>query len=487
MNQFATGKMLVAVARSVLAVFMIAGCCASQTVAPKDKVLLAKSCLDSSGNPLDLEHPPQFPSTNPPYAVSSSKVDNPFDFLPWVHAQDQAAAQEISSLVDHQPFTYDKAIRQAVEKIEAQGVLPQTSGFKVKIVLEIVSAFCTGTNVDLVYHVYSSQVAPGESATPEAQATARKTPQNAAGVAAGSSTDTVPIPATLVPTFGFDSTDKLYAGGDLTLGPFAASKIPVQFTAEGQGSQAMWTFHAALSTSQNSPGPITRSVYQLNYNQSALPTGVGAIQQTQASLQYTGTSQPFLKGNVSARFGGLAGKGDAQALLRLPAQTGASTASAVNALKLYGGLDSRFSHNVVAESFGLELGTAKIGDGFQWEKYVGDVHHDFWHTLGDHHTFDLDSRLTVGRIDGGFAIPIAERFFGGNYEQSFMPNDAWQIRANPVIRAIPGSRFFQTAQGAGADRFLAYNLTAALSAWQKPLVPAEVRNNHDSQISSTDR
>jgi len=479
MNQFATGKMFVTVARSVLAVFMIAGCCASQTVAPKDKVLPAKSCLDSSGNPLDLEHPPQFPSTNPPYTVSSSKVDNPFDFLPWVHAQDQAAAQEISSLVDHQPFTYDKAIRQALEKIEAQGVLPQTSGFKVKIVLEIVSAFCTGTNVDLVYHVYSSQVAPDESATPEAQATARKTPQNAAGVAAGSSTDTVPIPATLVPTFGFDSTDKLYAGGDLTLSPFAASKIPVQFTAEGQGSQAMWTFHAALSTSQNSLGPIMRSVYQLNYNQSALPTGVGAIQQAQASLQYTGTSRPFLKGNVSARFGGLAGKGDAQALLRLPAQAGASTASAVNALKLYGGLDSRFSHNVVAASFGLELGTAKIGDGFQWEKYVGDVHHDFWHTLGDHHTFDLDSRLTVGRIDGGSAIPIAERFFGGNYEQSFMPNDAWRIRANPVIRAIPGSRFFQTAQGAGADRFFAYNLTAALSAWQKPLVPAEVRNNHE--------
>jgi len=448
-------------------------------LAPKDKVLPATSCQDSSGDPVNLEHPPQLPSTNPPYTVSSSKIDNPFDFLPWVHAQDQAAAQEISSLVDHQPFTYDKAVRQALDKIEAQGVLPQTSGFKVKIVLEIVSAFCTGTNVDLVYHVYSSQVAPGASATPETQVTAQRTPQNAAGVAGGSSTDTVAIPATLVPNFGFDSTDKFYAGGDLTLSLFAASKIPVQFTAEGQGSQAMRTFHAALNTTQNSLGPIMLSVFQLNYNQSAMPTGAGTIQQAQASFQYSGTSRPFLKGNMSARFGGLASKGDAQALLRLPVQTGASTASAVNALKLYGGLYSRFPHNVIAASLGLELGTAKISDGFQWERYIGDVHHDFWHTLGDHHTFDLDARMTVGRIDGGSAIPIAERFFGGNYEQSFMPNEAWQIRANPVIRAIPGSRFFQTAQGAGADRFFAYNLTAALSTWQKPLVPAEVRNNHE--------
>jgi hypothetical protein len=448
-------------------------------VLPKDKVLPAKSCQDFSGSPVNLEHPPQLPSTKPPYTVSSSKIDNPFDFLPWVHARDQAAAQEISSLVDYQPFSYDKAIRQALEKIEAQGMLPQTGGFKVKIVLEIVSVYCSGTNVDLVYHVYSSQVAPGASATPEAQSIAQKTPQNAAGVSAGTSTDKVPIPITLVPTVNFDSTDKVYAGGNLSFTLFTASKIPVQVTIEGQGSQAMRTFHAALNTTQASLGPIMHSAYQLNYEQRALPTGTGAIQQAQASFQYSGTSRPFLQGNMSARFGGLVGKGDTQALLTLPVKTGASTASAVNALKLYGGLDSRFSHNAVAASLGLELGTAKITDGFQWKKYIGDIHDVFWHTIGDHHTVDLDARMTLGRIYGGSAIPVAERFFGGNYEQSFMPNEAWQIRANPVVRAIPGSRFFQTAQGPGADRFFAYNMTAALSAWQTPLVPAEVRDNHE--------
>ena len=106
-----------------------------------------------------------------------------------------------------------------------------------------------------------------------------------------------------------------------------------------------------------------------------------------------------------------------------------------------------------------------------WRKQIGDVRHEFWYSLGDHRILSLESRLTFGGIQVPQKIPLPERFFGGNHEQFFMPDDSWKIRANPVIRAIPGSRFFRSADGAGGDRFFSYNLTAAYAVWRKSLVP----------------
>lgn len=56
-----------------------------------------------------------------------------------------------------------------------------------------------------------------------------------------------------------------------------------------------------------------------------------------------------------------------------------------------------------------------------------------------------------------------------------MPDGSWDIASNPVIRAIPGLRFYETAAGPGGNSFKAYNLTVALATWRKPVVPAEVK------------
>ena len=343
--------------------------------------------------------------------------------------------------------------------------------------VELVVVHCSGTNADLVYQVFSSQILPSVSGTPEGQKEAQQSPQSATGLTQGSFPSATPL--NLTPSFGFDSTDKLYSGGQLRLKLCAICDFPLQFVAEGQGSQAMESIHIAFKGSQDSLGPIAHSDYLLNYNKVALPTGAGQVQSALASLQYLGTTRAFFGGNVSARFGGLVEKGNEQAQIGNGVPSDALTSGSVNAVKLYGGLDSRLPNHVLSASIGVELGTANLASGVQWKKYVGDVRHDFWHTLGDHHSFDLESRLTVGAIQTAASIPVAERFFGGNYEQFFMPDDSWQIRANPVIRAIPGSRLYQTQDGPGADHFLAYNLTAALGVWRRPLVPSEVNNDPD--------
>jgi hypothetical protein len=207
---------------------------------------------------------------------------------------------------------------------------------------------------------------------------------------------------------------------------------------------------------------------------------MGSLRQVESSAQYAATSEPFFGGNVSARLGGLAEEGHQQTDVRLPMSLETLTASRVNALKLYGGLDSRLPENVLSASFGLEIGST----GFfshPWRKFIGDVRHEYWHTFGDHHLFDLESRVTAGGIQFDSQIPLTERFFGGSYEQMFVPDDSWQIRANPVIRAIPGSRLYETAAGAGATNFLGVNLTAAIGIWRSPLVPAELNKDKEFQ------
>ena len=437
---------------------------------------LAEPCLcqpaDAQSRLLPEACPPGVNFEHAGYTVGSSKIHNPFDFLPWVRIRDRAAGDEISKMVDGQPFRYASVVGKALDAINEQDFFPQTSFATIRVRVELVVAHCSGKTVDLIYQIYSSQVLPGATGTPEAQEQAQQSPQSAAGLTEGSAPGSVPLK--LTPSFGFDSTDKLYAGGQTSVMLCSACGLPLRLIADGQGSQSMRTFHAAVKGSQDSHGPIVHSDYLLNYNMASLPTGAGQLRSALTSGQYSGTTSPFFNGNVSARFGGLIEKGTEQAQIGSGVPKGALPASAVNAVKLYGGLDSRLPNNVLSASMGLELGAVNVASGVQWKKYIGDVRHDFWHTVGDHHSLDVESRFTVGAIQTGAGIPVAERFFGGNYEQLFMPDDSWQIRASPVIRAIPGSRFYLTQNGAGADRFAAYNLTAAFGVWRKPLVPPEV-------------
>jgi hypothetical protein len=407
------------------------------------------------------------------YTVADSKVDNPFDFLPWVHAKDMAAEEAIGKLVNGKPFRYSTAVSNALDVINQQDFFPSASFLRIKVRIEMVVVYCSEKNLKLVYHVYSSAVTPSTAGTPESQTIQNESPQKTAGL----TDDTASMKSyQLTPSAGFDSTNKVHAGGTLNLDLCPSCKFRLQGVAEGQGSQAMSSAHVAIKLSHDLLGAISHFDALLNFNDSSLPTGAGQLHNALGSLQGSATTRPFWGGNVSGRFGGLLEKGSEEALLHIPLPQAVLTATAVNALKLYGGLDSRLNHQVLSASFGLELGTDDVSSGLQWKKYIGDVRHEFWHSLGDRAEIDIDSRFTLGTIQASPGkIPLAERFFGGNYEQAFMPDDSWDIRSNPIIRAIPGLRFYDTPAGPGGNSFKAYNLTIALATWRKPVVPAEVK------------
>jgi hypothetical protein len=334
--------------------------------------------------------------------------------------------------------------------------------------------------VDLVYRVLSTQIFPTLNGALEARQVEKRSPQSAAGLAGA---DVATMPIHFVPIATYDATDKLGAGGRLEVGIGRIRNMPFgSLLVEGQGSPGMMSFSAALFGSTDTASWISHADWRLNYMTYSMPTGAGELKKAFLSGQVSGTTRTFGNGSFAGRFGALIEGGNQHGTagnFGIPGNT--TTASGFGALKAYAGLDSRLRNQVVSISYGLALGAMDPSAGVDWRKHIADVRHEFWYPVGDHRLLELESRLTAGLLDIPGRIPLPERFFGGNHEELFIPGDSWQIRANPVVRAIPGSRFYNSADGAGADRFVSYNLTAGYTIWRRPLVPSELTKNPQFQ------
>ena len=417
------------------------------------------------------------------FTVRSVRIDDPFDFLPWIKIRQRRAADQITALIKDKPFTYTSAAGKALEIIETENFLPDTSDTRIKLRLELVTvANCTANNVDLIYRIYSTQIMPVLSARPEERVKERETPQDPAGQTTVETKDSSPFHFT--PTAGYDSTDLLYGGGRFEFTPRSFGKLPFKSAViKGEASSRMHNIYAALEGAYDSEergGWLAHAEWLVNFAHFSLPTGAGDIRGGQLTAHFAGVTKPLLNGNVSLRFGASLEGGNRQTeagTLLLAPDTIPN--AGYGTLKLYGALDSRLRNHIFNVSYGLELGSVGPAARVDWHKHILDARHQFWYSLGNHHLLDVESRFTAGHLGVRGTVPLPERFFGGRNEEFFIASDAWQIRANPVIRAIPGSRFFQTAEGAGGREFFSYNLTAAYGVWRKTLVPEELTTDDD--------
>jgi len=420
------------------------------------------------------------------FKVRSIRINDPFTFLPWVKARQRRAFDLITTLIKDKPFTYTDASAKALDIIEAENFLPDTSDARVKIRVEIVSVEnCTGGQVDLVYGVYSTQIMPVLSARPEARVKERETPQTAAGQTTVETKGASPFHFT--PIGKYDFTNLLSGGGRFEYRPRRFFGLPFKSAViKGEASSRMHNISAALEGVYDSeveaPGWLAHASWLIDFSHFSLPTGAGNIKGGHLIAHFSGVSKPLAGGNLSLRFGAAVDGGNRQT------ETGSLVLApdtvrnaGFGTLKLYGAVDSRFAHNIFSASYGLELGSVGPAARIDWRKHIFDARHQFWYSIGNHHLLDLESHFTAGRLQVPGKVPLPERFFGGNNEEFLIESDDWQIRANPVIRAIPGSKFFQTASGAGGKNFFSYNFTAAYGIWRKTLVPEELTTDDDFQ------
>jgi len=156
--------------------------------------------------------------------------------------------------------------------------------------------------------------------------------------------------------------------------------------------------------------------------------------------------KPFWNGNVTWRFGGEIEGGNLGSSF-LPRELAANTVpgAGFGAVKVYTGLASRLSHNVFSVTYGLELGSLAKQLQVDWRKHIVDAVEEFWVPLRAHYPLEVETRFTAGLLQVPGKVPAVERFFAGNNQTFFVPGDAWQIRANPVIRSIPANDLFFTS------------------------------------------
>lgn len=418
------------------------------------------------------------------FTVRNIRIDDPFDFLPWVKVRQKRAADQINALIKDKPFTYSDAADKALEIIEKENFLPDTSDARVKFRLEFVSvANCTDGKVDLIYRIYSMQIRPVLSARPEERVKERETPQDPAGQTTVLAENVSPFHFT--PTAGYDSTNLLSGGGRFEFRPRKFLGLPFKSAIiEGEASPRMHNVSGALEGSYDSEvetgSRLAHANWLINFAHYSLPTGAGDIRGGHLTANFAAVTKPLFNGNVSLRFGGAIEGGNRQtepgSLIIAPDTV---SNAAFGMVKLYGAMDSRFRNHIFSASYGLELGSVGPAARVDWHKHILDARHQFWYSLGNHHLLDVESRFTLGRLRVPGTVPLPERFFGGRNEEFLIANDDWQIRANPVIRAIPGNRFFQTVEGAGGREFFSYNLTVAYGVWRATLVPEELTTDDD--------
>ncbi|HEU4710484.1 MAG TPA: hypothetical protein VFS76_02910 [Pyrinomonadaceae bacterium] len=413
------------------------------------------------------------------FRVRSVQIEDPFKFLPWVKARQNRALQQITTLVQGKPFTYKDAGAKGLDIIERENFLPDTTDQRVKIRVEIVAVRnCTGGELDLVYRIYSTQIMPVLSGRPTERVTERQEPQTAAGQTTVVAPEASPFH--FRPIAGYDFTNLLTGGARMEVTSQKFWKLPFKSVLiEGQGNSRKYYFSAGLEGSKESSGDsggwLANAQWLFNYTNYQLPTGNGEIKGGYLTAQFAGVTKPFFNGNFTFHFGVAVDGGNRQSDVNgVVIAPKTVTDAGVGTLKLYGGVDSRLPHNVFSFSYGLELGSIGPAARIDWRKHIVDARHEFWYSLGNHRLLDLESRFTLGSLQVPGNVPLPERFFGGNNEEFLIASDMWQIRANPVIRAIPGSKFFRTPEGAGSRNFYSYNFTAAYGFWRKTLVPEEL-------------
>ncbi|HLK64947.1 MAG TPA: hypothetical protein VKU19_16005 [Bryobacteraceae bacterium] len=420
------------------------------------------------------------------YQIGTATITDPFDFLYWIRGKASTTQTQLAALLNNKPFTYQLAISDAISLIEQQRFLPDNAvGFRASVIFAAATNCHQNPNtLDLKYQIYSTVPPKILSATPESQVQARQSPQDTAGLTQGGSA------FHFTPAGGYNAAERWYGGGNLQVTKrIAAFPLFDTLSAEGRGSSTMREINLALAGSAEPLGPIEHMDWRLNYLQADNPADTSELRRTLLSGQYSAATRPFAGGNLTARFGASIEGGNLHSNFPT-AQLAVNTVPGAEygALRFYGGLASRLSHNVFSASYGLELGSIGPAQQIDWRKHIVDVVDDFWIPLRPHYQLDVDARFTAGKIQVPGSIPATERFFGGNQETFFVPGDSWQIRASPYIRAIPANRFQFTSQGAGAQSFASANLTIAAPVKAWPLVPTVVEREAgpllDGQITS---
>jgi hypothetical protein len=376
-----------------------------------------------------------------------------------------------------QPYR-NREVRERADELEKTNFLPDAIEEPLHVSLVVTSVEnCSSGGLDLVYTLFTTQIAPVVTRTFESYRLEKFAPEQSAGIDA-------PNRWRFSPSIAYDRAEQLSGGARLeylSRAPVSAYFPFASILIDGRGSARMHDVSAALGGSIQRTGQwIEWAEWQMNYRNRSNPTDQSSLRQNRFVAQSTAMTRPLGTVQLPLRFGGQLEGGTLRShFADSDLASNTVEGSGYGALKFYLGTTARFDRHAFKLSYGVELGSTRPGAEIGWVKHIADLAHDVSFSVGDHRALDIESRLTAGIIQVPGSIPAAARFYGGNREEPFMPGDNWNIRSNPVIRSIPADQFFRTENGQGGTRFISYNLTAGMPIWRRPLVPPELSHDHE--------
>jgi hypothetical protein len=278
----------------------------------------------------------------------------------------------------------------------------------------------------------------------------------------------------LQPAVGYDAARHFFGGGQMALHRKMTGAIE-DFSVVGYGSSSSLQLQAQLSGRKEwSAGPLSHLDWGLAYVSNDLPAGSYAISEKQLSARLAGIGRTGSNPGLNFHFGGDFEGGNQRSIGPSVQSSIGVLRSPVGSLKLY--LGSSWSHNAtsLSASYGIQLGSAQSAAEVDFMKQVVNASASTRFLPTAHHPLALDSNFYAGWLTSYGAIPLAERFFGGNIPTPFIPGDAWVIQSNPILRSFPARDFTLSKGPWGGTSFFSVNTNVSYAVWGKPLVPEQV-------------
>lgn len=279
---------------------------------------------------------------------------------------------------------------------------------------------------------------------------------------------------TAEPYFGYNNSRKIFAGTRFTatLPNSFVNKFEIDASASPRSSEVTV---AAVGTDNYSTGAVRHSEWRLAYRFSSIPADRAILRQGEGSGQIYFASRAFTRHELIVRFGGAleSGKLQAKRVSAVIPLSNTSDASVTN-VKAFVGVSMKAGLHSLKASYGVQLGNTRSGPGIDFVKHVLDAAANL--SFPKLRALSVEGQFSAGTIDMRGNLPVVEKFYGGNAQQSFIEGSSWQIRANPLVRSFAENKLSQVAGSSilGLDRFASVNVTSSIKVWRRPLVPRDV-------------
>jgi hypothetical protein len=286
----------------------------------------------------------------------------------------------------------------------------------------------------------------------------------------------------LQPGVGYDAARKVFGGGAASWVPH---KNPILDFANvtGFGSSSTLFLQAELAGTRDWTNQLLSHIeWGLTYLDSDLPSGANAISTRQLLGRFSGVLAPK-SGNPTIHFGGAIAGGNQQSTGPVPPPSVGVQQSPLDSLKLYAGASWNGGPATLTGSYGIQLGNSQPALSLDYIKHVVNVSASLRFLPQDHHPLTIESEMRAGWITSYGALPLSERFFGGNVSNPFVAGDPWVIQTNPLIRSYPANDLSNANGPWGGTRFFSVSSTVAYAVWGKPLVPADAINQLDEALN----